>query len=174
MDSNARLVNDIAAGQQAAHLLSRRSYRPTWRRLTNRPAPPRSAFDAGDTDLLSTAILSHDNPAAALDVMLCEAHHSEVEAEGLCLYGGDDVHVSFYLDYARMVRLSCRLAAWHLGARQVATPHGRKAQARTADARSIKENTDLVSYIDQYVSLTKAGNVFKAPCPFHDDRTPSF
>lgn len=38
----------------------------------------------------------------------------------------------------------------------------------------IKAKVDIVSLISEYVQLTKAGRNFKAPCPFHKERTASF
>lgn len=38
----------------------------------------------------------------------------------------------------------------------------------------IKSRIDIVNYIQQYVPLKKAGRYYKAPCPFHGERTPSF
>lgn len=38
----------------------------------------------------------------------------------------------------------------------------------------IKERTDLVSLIEGYVNLKKAGASYKGLCPFHDENTPSF
>lgn len=38
----------------------------------------------------------------------------------------------------------------------------------------IKNKIDIVSLISEYVQLTKAGRNFKAPCPFHKERTASF
>ena len=41
-------------------------------------------------------------------------------------------------------------------------------------AEEIKARLDLVAYISETVSLKKAGRTFKARCPFHQERTPSF
>lgn len=38
----------------------------------------------------------------------------------------------------------------------------------------VKENTDIVELISQYVSLNKRGTNYIASCPFHEDRNPSF
>ncbi|MBC7809682.1 MAG: DNA primase [Burkholderiales bacterium] len=38
----------------------------------------------------------------------------------------------------------------------------------------IKAQLDIVAYIQQYTPLKKAGRNYKAPCPFHGERTPSF
>lgn len=41
-------------------------------------------------------------------------------------------------------------------------------------AEEIKSRLDIVSYIQQYAPLKKAGRSYKACCPFHNERTPSF
>ncbi len=43
-----------------------------------------------------------------------------------------------------------------------------------ADTQLIKEKLDIVQTIQEYVPLKKAGIYFKAPCPFHREKTPSF
>ena len=43
-----------------------------------------------------------------------------------------------------------------------------------ADTQLIKEKLDLVQLVQEYVPLKKAGIYYKAPCPFHHEKTPSF
>lgn len=38
----------------------------------------------------------------------------------------------------------------------------------------IKTKLDIVSYIQQYAPLNRAGRTYKACCPFHSEKTPSF
>lgn len=38
----------------------------------------------------------------------------------------------------------------------------------------IKEKIDIVDFIKSYITLYPAGKNFKAPCPFHQEKTPSF
>ncbi len=41
--------------------------------------------------------------------------------------------------------------------------------------RQLKDQVDLVRVVNEYAPLRKAGpNRYKACCPFHDEKTPSF
>lgn len=43
-----------------------------------------------------------------------------------------------------------------------------------SDFDLVKSQVDIVSYIQRNVSLKKAGSIYKALCPFHPEKTPSF
>ena len=42
------------------------------------------------------------------------------------------------------------------------------------EVSQIRERIDIVSFISEYIPLKKAGRNFKALCPFHNEKTPSF
>jgi DNA primase len=42
------------------------------------------------------------------------------------------------------------------------------------EVAQIREKVDLVSFISEYIPLKKMGRNFKAVCPFHNEKTPSF
>jgi DNA primase len=48
------------------------------------------------------------------------------------------------------------------------------ARIRQEDVEAVRERTDLVRLIQQYVALKKAGRQFTGLCPFHTEKTPSF
>ena len=42
------------------------------------------------------------------------------------------------------------------------------------EREQIRDRIDLVEFIGRYVTLSRAGNTYKACCPFHQEKTPSF
>ncbi|MFS8159630.1 MAG: CHC2 zinc finger domain-containing protein, partial [Candidatus Roizmanbacteria bacterium] len=42
------------------------------------------------------------------------------------------------------------------------------------DIEKIKQHVDIVEIISSFIPLQKAGRNFKANCPFHSEKTPSF
>ena len=38
----------------------------------------------------------------------------------------------------------------------------------------VKNKIDIVSLISEYIEVKKAGRNYKANCPFHGEKTPSF
>ncbi len=48
------------------------------------------------------------------------------------------------------------------------------AQIPKESVEKVLESTDIVDLISGYVTLKRAGSVFKANCPFHNEKTPSF
>lgn len=40
--------------------------------------------------------------------------------------------------------------------------------------QAVRDNTDIVELINKYVPVKRAGSQYKANCPFHNERTPSF
>lgn len=45
---------------------------------------------------------------------------------------------------------------------------------RDSDIEAVRERTDMVRLVSEYVPLKKAGKEFRGPCPFHKEKDPSF
>ena len=46
--------------------------------------------------------------------------------------------------------------------------------ADRSDIDEVRTRTDLVSVVERYVTLKRAGRQLKGLCPFHQEKTPSF
>lgn len=46
--------------------------------------------------------------------------------------------------------------------------------ATVNEIQAVKDRADIVDIVGQSVALKRAGRTFKAPCPFHQEKTPSF
>lgn len=51
------------------------------------------------------------------------------------------------------------------------SPGGR---IKDSDVETVRERTDIVQLISEYVPLKKSGREFRGPCPFHQEKDPSF
>lgn len=51
------------------------------------------------------------------------------------------------------------------------SPGGR---IKDSDVETVRERTDIVQLISEYVPLKKSGREFRGPCPFHQEKEPSF
>jgi len=45
---------------------------------------------------------------------------------------------------------------------------------KDGEVAELKQNTDIISIVSNYVSLKKSGKNFMGLCPFHKEKTPSF
>ncbi|MBU4386800.1 MAG: DNA primase, partial [Actinobacteria bacterium] len=51
------------------------------------------------------------------------------------------------------------------------SPGGR---IKDSDVDAVRERTDIVQLVSEYVPLKKSGREFRGPCPFHKEKDPSF
>ncbi len=146
--------------------------RASWRPRTDYAAPP--AFDADDVEYMVGEIAAA-KCADPVDVMLADAATAEVRADVAEDLGGSRSQSDFYRDYARMVRLACRIAAWDNYIADAERPRQPGHLPQRPDAATIKAQIDLPSFIDgKYVRLVKAGrDRFVGLCPFHGEKSPS-
>jgi len=164
------LVRDVAQVHSQRRLLG--WPRPSWTPRTNRE-PDSTVFDAGDVDMFAASIEGSADPDA-INIMLQDAAVADLDADAAEDIDGDRARASFMRDYAKMVRLACRVASWNTEVTQASTPRRPGHLPPRLDAAAIKSQIDLPSYIDQHVRLVKAGHDrFVGICPFHDDRNPS-
>ncbi|OFW55565.1 MAG: DNA primase [Candidatus Solincola sediminis] len=49
-----------------------------------------------------------------------------------------------------------------------------RGRIRDEDLEALRDQSDIVDIISDYVQLKKAGRLYKGLCPFHDEKTPSF
>ena len=45
---------------------------------------------------------------------------------------------------------------------------------KDTDIDAVRERTDIVQLISEFVPLKKSGRQFRGPCPFHQEKDPSF
>ncbi|MDD5701310.1 MAG: CHC2 zinc finger domain-containing protein [Dehalococcoidales bacterium] len=73
--------------------------------------------------------------------------------------------------FEREFRILCKSAIELLRSRQPKVTSRKKG---FIDVESIKARTDIVTVAERYVRLIRSGRSFKALCPFHDEKKPSF
>lgn len=128
-------------------------------------------FDAGDVDLMVSAINNRPDTKAALAAAERSAHRASLNADAEEMLDGDIGKAAYYRDYAKAMRLAIRIAQWQS---YTPPPQPKPGSQPRLDASAIKASVDLVTYIDKHVRLVKAGHDrFVGLCPFHDDRRPS-
>ncbi|MDD5748192.1 MAG: DNA primase [Actinomycetota bacterium] len=49
-----------------------------------------------------------------------------------------------------------------------------RGRIRDSDIDAVRERTDIVQLISEYIPLKKSGREFRGPCPFHQEKEPSF
>ena len=96
-----------------------------------------------------------------------EIHIAEVQVSVARQFGDDEAE-SWWNDFAE----ACEMAIEILKSQQ---PPRTPGQLRSrVDVTKLKAETNIVDVVNRYCELRKAGRTFKALCPFHDEKTPSF
>lgn len=116
-------------------------------------------FSAGDIDYLvlnfSENQLKYERWRAGLEIHSCHTW-SELEKDWF-----------FWFDYHKAVELALEII-------QSNKPKPQPIPGRiTVDIEAVKQRNDIVSVIDKYTPLKKAGSRFTGRCPLHQERNPS-
>ena len=124
---------------------------------TNRKSPV--IFTAGDIEHL----------AARFTILQLrhELHRANVHRAKALLFCQEDL-MGYYDEYIEAVNLAIELRKW---CKQREKPTG--SPTPRIKVEDIKNNIDIVTFIEQYTRLRKSGRNFLGCCPIHDDRHPS-
>jgi len=82
---------------------------------------------------------------------------------------GEDFPAAFWNEMARAFQNAYDVRVWLETATRPKTHLGRRV-----DPQVIKEKVDIVSLVERYTTLRKAGKNFIGCCPLHNDTHPSF